>query len=88
MRLTLTNNFDGSNDWVRIFTQSTSIFASMTSTNFLICQLLPALSAQTDFSIGYYAQCSRATDGSGNYYYHLAGPVGGYSTGDYLLQIS
>jgi hypothetical protein len=45
MRLTLTNNYDGSSDYARIYTQSTSLFVSQTSTSFLICQLLPALSA-------------------------------------------
>lgn len=45
MRMTLTNSFDGSNDWVRIFLRSTTTFTSLTTSSNLCCQFLPAVSA-------------------------------------------
>ena len=88
MRMTLTNSFDGSNDWVRIFLKQTSTFTSLTTSSNLICQFLPAVSAERDFAIGIYGECYKTTDGNGDHYYHIIGPVGGYTAGDYLLQIS
>ena len=88
IRLTSENSFDGSGDWIRVHVRNSPAFATRTSTSNLICQLLPAVSAEKDFAIGYYAECSRTTSGSGHYY-HLTGPVGGWTAGkDYLLQIS
>lgn len=52
MRMTLTNSFDGSNDWVRIFLKQTSTFTTLNSNSNLICQFLPAVSAEKDFAIG------------------------------------
>lgn len=46
---------DGSNDYARLYTKSTTIFDSINTGTNLICQLLPAVSAERDFSIGYYA---------------------------------
>ena len=79
---------DGINDYIRLFLHSTTTLSSQTSSSQLICQLLPAVSAERDFSVGYYGQCSKATSG-GHHYYHMVGPYGGWIGGsDYLLQIS
>lgn len=86
-RFTINNAFDGDADVVRIYLNSGSVFVNQNSPKYLICQILPAVSAEKDFSIGYYAECSRNTVGS-NYYYELKGPMGGWIAGDYLLQIS
>lgn len=88
MRYTLTNSYDGSNDYTRIYLRSTSIFTSVTSWSNLICQFLPAVSAEADFSVGIYGECYKTTEANGNHYYHVIGPVGGYTAGDYLLQIT
>lgn len=45
---------DGSGDLVRVYTKSTTIFDSVNTGTNLICQILPAVSAERDFSIGYY----------------------------------
>lgn len=55
MRMTITNSYDGANDYFDVYVNSNSVFVSQTSTTNLICQLLPAVSAERDFSIGYYA---------------------------------
>lgn len=87
-RFTINNAFDGDGDVVRIYLNSPSVFVNVNSPKYLICQILPAVSAEKDFSIGYYAECSRNTDGSSNIYYELKGPMGGWIAGDYLLQVS
>ena len=79
---------DGVNDRIDIFLHSTTTLASQHSTTQLIAQFLPAVSAERDFSIGFYGQVARYTS-SGNYYYRITGPLGGYVQGtDVLLQIS
>ena len=54
LRYTLTNSYDGSNDYMRIYLYSTTTFSSVTSWTNLICQFLPAVSAEFDFSVGIY----------------------------------
>ena len=91
MRLTSENTFGatGSNNYIRVYTKSTTVFKSSTSSDNLICMLLPAISAEKDFTIGYYGECSRAAEGGTSYiYYTMKGPFGGWdANGDYLLHI-
>lgn len=87
IRFSINNAFDGDGDVVRIYLNSPTVFVNRNSPKYLICQILPAVSAEKDFSIGYYAECRKVSDGA-NYYYELNGPKGGWIVGDYLLQIS
>ena len=88
-RFTVPSGHDGVNDKIRLYLHQTSALSSRNSNSQLIGQLLPAVSAERDFSVGYYMRCSKLTDGSSNHYYECIGPEGGYITGnDYLLQIS
>lgn len=54
IRMTITRTMDGDGDLVRVYTKSTTIFDSVNTGTNLICQILPAVSAERDFSIGYY----------------------------------
>ena len=88
-RFTIPYAHDGISDRIDISLHTTTTLASQHSTTQLIAQFLPAVSAERDFSIGFYGQVARHTDGSGHYYYRITGPLGGYIQGyDVLLQIS
>ena len=85
-RLRSEAGWDGSGDWFRVHLRSTTTFSSR-NTNTMTCQFLPAVSAERDFSVGYYGECYKTSDGNGHIY-HITGPIGGWNTDwDYLIQI-
>jgi hypothetical protein len=63
-------------------------YTPVTSNNNLICQFLPAVSFDRDFSVGMFGQGTLLNTGS-QFYYQIQMYNGGLTGGaDYLLQIS
>lgn len=59
---------NGISDKIRIYLHTTTTLSSINSNSQLICQLLPAVSAERDFSIGYYGLCKKSSSGGHHYY--------------------
>jgi len=92
-RFTAADTSSGSGDILRIYLPSNAAqqaYTPVTSGSNLICQFLPAVSYDRDFSVGVYSQGALSNTGAGGqYYYEIYFRNGGlYAGQDYLLQIS
>ena len=86
MRLRVDQGYDGDDsDYTILYLKSSTVFVP-SDTNHIKVFLLPAVSAERDFGIGYYAKGRKVADGS---YYRIDFQFrGGWTSNmDYLLQI-
>jgi hypothetical protein len=87
--MTLPAGFDGGSDNIYIYLPSnagTEPFRSVNENSNMMCQFLPAISAERDFTVGFYSQCYIENTGS-QWRYVVNYVHGGLAAGDYLFQL-